>query len=89
MYAKTLIQGRRKGKTVSLFKVCRLYSRARRQTLKEILSELQPDTLEKGSGYKLSEIVRKEYVKKVCRVPFVKRKSTTNLITLNNKLPWL
>jgi thiamine-phosphate pyrophosphorylase len=35
--------------------------------------------------YNLSEIVGKEYVKKVCRFPFVEEKSTTNLMNLINK----
>jgi D-beta-D-heptose 7-phosphate kinase/D-beta-D-heptose 1-phosphate adenosyltransferase len=52
------------------------------QTPKEILSELRPDILVKGGDYKLSEIVGREYVKKVCRFPFIKGKSTTNLINL-------
>jgi D-beta-D-heptose 7-phosphate kinase/D-beta-D-heptose 1-phosphate adenosyltransferase len=52
------------------------------QTPKKILSQLQPDILVKGGDYKLSEIVGREYVKKVYRFPFVKGKSTTNLINL-------
>ncbi|MDR3253350.1 MAG: adenylyltransferase/cytidyltransferase family protein [Endomicrobium sp.] len=52
------------------------------QTPKEILRELRPDILIKGGDYKLSEIVGKEYVKKVYRFPVVKNKSTTNLINL-------
>jgi D-beta-D-heptose 7-phosphate kinase/D-beta-D-heptose 1-phosphate adenosyltransferase len=52
------------------------------QTPKEILSELRPDVLVKGKDYKLSEIVGREYAKKVHRVHFVKGKSTTNLINL-------
>ncbi|GHT43800.1 hypothetical protein AGMMS49921_12560 [Endomicrobiia bacterium] len=52
------------------------------QTPKEILSELCPDVLVKGKDYKLSEIVGREYAKKVCRFNFVKGKSTTNLINL-------
>jgi D-beta-D-heptose 7-phosphate kinase/D-beta-D-heptose 1-phosphate adenosyltransferase len=51
-------------------------------TPKEILSELRPDILVKGGDYKLSEIVGREFVKKVYRFPFVKGKSTTNLINL-------
>jgi D-beta-D-heptose 7-phosphate kinase/D-beta-D-heptose 1-phosphate adenosyltransferase len=51
-------------------------------TPKEILSELRPDILIKGGDYKLSEIVGIEFVKKVYRFPFVKAKSTTNLINL-------
>lgn len=48
----------------------------------KILSELRPDILVKGGDYKLSEIVGKKYVKKVYRFPFIKGKSTTNLINL-------
>jgi D-beta-D-heptose 7-phosphate kinase/D-beta-D-heptose 1-phosphate adenosyltransferase len=51
-------------------------------TPKEILSEIRPDVLVKGGGYKLSEIVGRDSVKKVYRFPFVKGKSTTNLINL-------
>jgi D-beta-D-heptose 7-phosphate kinase/D-beta-D-heptose 1-phosphate adenosyltransferase len=51
-------------------------------TPKELLSELRPDVLVKGGDYKLSEIIGREYVKKVYRFPFVKGKSTTNLINL-------
>jgi len=50
------------------------------QTPHEILSELRPDILVKGGDYKLSEIVGREFVKKVYRYPVVKGKSTTNLI---------
>ncbi|MDR3256246.1 MAG: adenylyltransferase/cytidyltransferase family protein [Endomicrobium sp.] len=52
------------------------------QTPKEILSELCPDVLVKGGDYKISEIVGREFVKKVYKFPFVKGKSTTNLINL-------
>ncbi|GHT35314.1 hypothetical protein AGMMS49592_5520 [Endomicrobiia bacterium] len=52
------------------------------QTPKEILSELRPDVLVKGKDYKLSEIVGREYAKKVYRFNFIKGKSTTNLINL-------
>lgn len=52
------------------------------QTPKEILQELRPDILVKGGDYKLEDIVGREYVKKVYRYPFVKGKSTTNLINL-------
>ncbi|MDR1474676.1 MAG: adenylyltransferase/cytidyltransferase family protein [Endomicrobium sp.] len=51
-------------------------------TPKEILNELRPDVLVKGGDYKLSEIVGREFVKKVYRFPFVKGKSTTDLINL-------
>ncbi|GHT51683.1 hypothetical protein AGMMS49990_06490 [Endomicrobiia bacterium] len=52
------------------------------QTPKEILSELRPDVLVKGKDYKLSEVVGREYAKKVYRFNFIKGKSTTNLINL-------
>ena len=51
-------------------------------TPKEILSEIRPDILVKGGDYKLSEIIGREFVKKVYRFPFVKGKSTTTLINL-------
>lgn len=51
-------------------------------TPKEILSEIRPDILVKGGDYKLSEIIGREFVKKVYRFPFVKGKSTTALINL-------
>ncbi|MCL2144487.1 MAG: D-glycero-beta-D-manno-heptose 1-phosphate adenylyltransferase [Endomicrobia bacterium] len=50
------------------------------QTPYELLKELRPDILVKGGDYKLSEIIGREFVKKVYRFPFVKGKSTTNLI---------
>ncbi|MDR1244242.1 MAG: adenylyltransferase/cytidyltransferase family protein [Endomicrobium sp.] len=52
------------------------------QTPKKILSQLRPDILVKGGDYRLSEIVGREYVKKVYRFPFVKGRSTTNLINI-------
>lgn len=52
------------------------------RTPKEILKELCPDILVKGKNYKLSEIIGREYVKKVYRFPIIKDKSTTNLINL-------
>ncbi|MDR1952479.1 MAG: adenylyltransferase/cytidyltransferase family protein [Elusimicrobiota bacterium] len=52
------------------------------QTPKEILSKLRPDILVKGGDYKISEIVGREFVKKVYRFPFMKGRSTTNLINL-------
>jgi D-beta-D-heptose 7-phosphate kinase/D-beta-D-heptose 1-phosphate adenosyltransferase len=52
------------------------------QTPLEILKELCPDILVKGGDYKLSEIVGREYVHKVYRFPFIKGKSSTNLINL-------
>ncbi|MDR2811680.1 MAG: adenylyltransferase/cytidyltransferase family protein [Endomicrobium sp.] len=51
-------------------------------TPKEILRELCPDILVKGGDYKLSEIIGREFVKKVYIFPFVKGKSTTTLINL-------
>ena len=50
------------------------------QTPYELLKEIKPDILVKGGDYKLSEIVGREFVKKVYRFPFVKGRSTTNLI---------
>ena len=52
------------------------------QTPYELLKEIRPDVLVKGGDYKLSEIAGREFVKKVYRFPFVKGKSTTNLINL-------
>jgi D-beta-D-heptose 7-phosphate kinase/D-beta-D-heptose 1-phosphate adenosyltransferase len=52
------------------------------QTPKKILSELRPDILIKGADYRLSQIVGKEYVKKVYRFPHIKGRSSTNLIRL-------
>lgn len=49
-------------------------------TPKEILRELEPDILVKGGDYKTSEIVGREYVKKVVRFPILKGQSTTGLI---------
>lgn len=46
----------------------------------EIISELRPDVLVKGGDYRLNQIVGRECVKKVVRVPLVKGYSTTNLI---------
>ncbi|MDR2436706.1 MAG: adenylyltransferase/cytidyltransferase family protein [Endomicrobium sp.] len=51
-------------------------------TPKELLRDLHPDVLVKGGDYKLSEIVGREYAKKVYRFPFIKGKSSTNLINL-------
>jgi D-beta-D-heptose 7-phosphate kinase/D-beta-D-heptose 1-phosphate adenosyltransferase len=51
-------------------------------TPKEILSDIRPDILAKGCDYKLSEIIGREFVKKVYRFPLVKGKSTTTLINL-------
>ncbi|MDR1695163.1 MAG: adenylyltransferase/cytidyltransferase family protein [Endomicrobium sp.] len=50
------------------------------QTPYELLKEVRPDILVKGGDYKLQDIIGREFVKKVYRFPFVKGKSTTNLI---------
>ncbi|AKL98541.1 adenylyltransferase/cytidyltransferase family protein [Endomicrobium proavitum] len=50
------------------------------QTPHELLKAVKPDVLVKGGDYKLQDIVGREFVKKVYRYPFVKGKSTTNLI---------
>lgn len=47
-----------------------------------VIAELKPDVLVKGGDYKLSEIVGREHVKKVVRVPLLKGYSTTELIKL-------
>lgn len=49
-------------------------------TPKEILRELKPDILVKGGDYKTSEIIGREFVKKVVRFPILKGQSTTALI---------
>lgn len=46
----------------------------------EILRELRPDILVKGGDYKLSEIIGRQYVKKVVRVPLLEGHSTSGLI---------
>ncbi|MDR1122851.1 MAG: adenylyltransferase/cytidyltransferase family protein [Endomicrobium sp.] len=51
-------------------------------TPKEVLRDIRPDILAKSCDYKLSEIIGREFVKKVYRFPFVKGKSTTALINL-------
>ncbi len=52
------------------------------QTPAKLVAELKPDILVKGGDYKISEIVGREHVKKVVRVPLVKGQSTTELIRL-------
>jgi rfaE bifunctional protein nucleotidyltransferase chain/domain len=47
-----------------------------------LLKEIRPDILVKGGDYKLKDIVGAEFAKKVYRFPFVKGKSTTNLINI-------
>ena len=56
------------------------------QTPAKIISELRPDILVKGGDYQLNQIVGREFVKKVVRVPLVKGYSTTNLINKIVKL---
>jgi rfaE bifunctional protein nucleotidyltransferase chain/domain len=46
----------------------------------ETIRLLKPDILVKGGDYKLSQIVGRQDVKKVVRMPLVKNYSTTNLI---------
>lgn len=48
----------------------------------EVLKQIKPDILVKGADYKVKDIIGREFVKKVYRFPFVKGKSTTNLIKL-------
>jgi D-beta-D-heptose 7-phosphate kinase/D-beta-D-heptose 1-phosphate adenosyltransferase len=48
----------------------------------KLLEALKPDILVKGGDYKISEIIGREFVKKVYRFPFVKGHSTTSLINL-------
>ena len=48
----------------------------------EVLKQIKPDILVKGADYKIKDIIGREFVKKVYRFPFVKGKSTTNLIKL-------
>lgn len=50
------------------------------ETPLEIIRELKPDILVKGADYSSSEIVGRDHVKKVVRVPMVKNLSTSNLI---------
>jgi len=46
----------------------------------ELIALLKPDILVKGGDYKINEIVGRENVKKVVRVPLLKGYSTTELI---------
>ena len=48
----------------------------------EVLKKIKPDILVKGADYKVKDIIGREFVKEVYRFPFVKGKSTTNLINL-------
>lgn len=46
----------------------------------ELIQALKPDILVKGGDYKADQIVGRELVKKVVRVPLVKGRSTSNII---------
>ena len=48
----------------------------------KVLSLLRPDILVKGGDYKLSEVIGREFVKKVYLFPFLKGHSTSKLIDL-------
>jgi rfaE bifunctional protein nucleotidyltransferase chain/domain len=52
------------------------------RTPAELVKALRPDILVKGGDYKIEEIVGREHVKKVVRVPLVKGQSTSELIRL-------
>ena len=49
-----------------------------------LIKNIKPDVLVKGGDYNLSEIVGRDFVEsnggKVCTIPFIIGKSTTNLI---------
>ena len=49
-------------------------------TPNRILKEIRPDILVKGGDYQVSEIVGREWAKKVVRIPLVKGLSSTNII---------
>lgn len=46
----------------------------------ELIKLVRPDVLVKGGDYKTSEIVGREFAKKVVRFPLLKGRSTTNII---------
>lgn len=46
----------------------------------ELIRKLKPDVLVKGGDYVTGEIVGRDLVKKVVRIPLVKGRSSTNLI---------
>ncbi len=50
------------------------------ETPHELLSEICPDTLVKGSDYKIEEIVGREFAKRVARIELLDGYSTTKLI---------
>ena len=46
----------------------------------ELIGKLKPDILVKGGDYATGQIVGRDLVKKVVRIPLVKGRSTSNLI---------
>lgn len=46
----------------------------------ELLRQLKPDVLVKGGDYAVGQIVGRDIVRKVVRIPLVKGRSTSNLI---------
>ncbi len=46
----------------------------------DLIREIRPDILVKGGDYQPDEIVGREFVKKVVRIPLIKGRSTTALI---------
>ena len=46
----------------------------------ELIQKLKPDILVKGGDYSAAQIVGRDLVKKVVRIPLVKGRSTSNLI---------
>ena len=49
-------------------------------TPSQLIRKIKPDVLVKGGDWKPSEIVGREFVKKVVRIPVLKGRSTTNII---------
>ncbi len=49
-------------------------------TPKELITAVRPDILVKGGDYAVDQIVGRDAVKKVIRFPFIKGRSTTDLI---------
>ena len=49
-------------------------------TPRELIRNLRPDVLVKGGDWKASDIVGREFVKKVVRIPLVKGRSTSAII---------
>jgi D-beta-D-heptose 7-phosphate kinase/D-beta-D-heptose 1-phosphate adenosyltransferase len=46
----------------------------------ELIKKLRPTILVKGGDYKADQIVGREFVKKVVRVPLVKGRSSTSIV---------